>query len=111
MNHCNFVGKLTEDIKFSTVLCSSGTLKDKAIIKLILKRLDEQPVLIELIAWDKQAQFAAKNLKKGETAIIEATVKNEEVYDINKQDNYQYQFIAKKISKLELPKLPKRFGC
>ena len=111
MNRCNFVGKLTEDIIFSTVVCSSGTLKNKAIIRLILKRLDEQPVLIELIAWDKQANYAVNNLKKGETAIIEAIVRNAD--DITSNNlKYQYQFVAKSISKLNLPKLPKKyFGC
>lgn len=104
MNRCNFVGNLTEDISLTTVDCAGGTPKSKAIIKMAVKSIDYDTVFLEFTAWGATAEMAAKHIRKGMLATIEARVENNN-YDKDNLKISSYRFIAKRVEAIPLPKL------
>lgn len=92
MNQCNFLGNLTHDVELSEVKVNEG-VKSKGTLKIALNSRADKTTFVEITAWDKLAENAAKYLKKGNPVKVTAHVDNND-YEKDGVKHYGYQFTA-----------------
>ena len=94
-NKCLFIGNLTRDPEIKPVgtskVCKFGIAMNHRT------KAKEEVCFVDIVAWDKTAEFVAQYFKKGNSILVEGRLKLE-TWEKDGKQNSKHIVIAEKIS-------------
>jgi single-strand DNA-binding protein len=106
MNTCTFFGRLGADPEIKTI--NSGSKVARFTLAVSRQYIDksgqkqEATQWVTCIAWEKQADFTEKYLRKGQRALITATYESRS-YEVNGEKRWAHEFKVNQIDVVDWP--------
>jgi len=98
MNLAILMGRTTKDIELKTTANgTSVTSFTLAVDKRVKKGEDKQADFINIVAWQKTAEFAANYIKKGQLIAIEGSIQTRKYQDKEGNNRTAFEVVANQI--------------
>lgn len=94
MNNCSFEGRMTKDPELKTT--SAG--KEVCHFRLAVPRTNEKADFIQFAAWDQNARFIERYVRKGAWVTVEGALRQVIYTDKNGNDVNSYEVEARRVS-------------